>query len=444
MSDQKLTRRGLVRHGALSMSAAALGATLAASNVNAASPDVSDAIKTSSVFGLRSDQSAPANRKALQNAIDWASSCGGMVFIEPTDEPYAVESGVVLRQNASLIGVNAAVPRGTSHPQKPQPVGSVFRIESEDQPFITVESATQLRGLQFWYPAQTRTNPTKVIEYPPTVARSPSKPVFGVNLIDLTFFGDFMTFDFTSPKANEGKITELIRVEHCYAYPLSGRFFDLTHCYDIPRVLHCHVNPAIRRLIDGDLKRDVIDSVIARKTYAYRIDRTDNAQLMDLFTFGTYGGIWLGEATYGQLTNFNLDCVVNGIYKGGDSQFNRNWQIAQGSIIANCGKTVHDNHPIIIEGKGHTTLSAVESFSGPNGAITTPTIPVDGKDLTLSQDYLCINGSEELTISLLGCRMAHYYADDPITINNPNAQVIAQACFARRAHGPKTVAYHRG
>jgi hypothetical protein len=30
---------------------------------------------------------------------------------------------------------------------------------------------------------------------------------------------------------------------------------------------------------------------------------------MDVFTFGTYGGIYLGPATYGQLTNFNFDCV---------------------------------------------------------------------------------------------------------------------------------------
>ena len=34
---------------------------------------------------------------------------------------------------------------------------------------------------------------------------------------------------------------------------------------------------------------------------------------MDIFTFGTGGGIRLGAATYGQLTNFNFDCVTVGV-----------------------------------------------------------------------------------------------------------------------------------
>src|ERR1043165_2074956 len=59
--------------------------------------------------------------------------------------------------------------------------------------------------------------------------------------------------------------------------------------------------------------------------------------LMDLFTFGVYGGVYLGPVTYGQLSSFNLDCVTVGIHKLGDGTFNRNWQIAQGSIIANTG-----------------------------------------------------------------------------------------------------------
>ena len=64
-------------------------------------------------------------------------------------------------------------------------------------------------------------------------------------------------------------------------------------------------------------KREIIDAVIANQTYAFYIDHTDNAQLMDVFTFGTYGGIYLGAESYGQLTNFNLDCVTIGIYKNG-------------------------------------------------------------------------------------------------------------------------------
>ena len=164
----------------------------------------------------------------------------------------------------------------------------------------------------------------------------------------------------------------------------------------------------------------MVDSVVARKTFTYWIDHTDNAQVIDAFTFGTYGGIYLGPASYGQMTNFNFDCVTVGIHKLGDSTFNRNWQIAQGSIIANTGEKVQDVHPIIIEGEGHTALSNVEAFSGGNGALTT---------LDESEDFLLIRGDRKLTVSMFGCRMRNYRADKPITVQNDKAIVQAVACI---------------
>ena len=150
------------------------------------------------------------------------------------------------------------------------------------------------------------------------------------------------------------------------------------------------------------------------------IDHTDNAQMMDVFTFGTYGGIYLGPATYGQLTNFNLDCVCVGVHKCGDSTFNRNWQISQGSIIANAGPTQEDVHPLIIEGEGHTSLVNIEAFSGLNGVLT-----AYGK----SQDYMIVRGDKKSTISMFGCRMRNYINDHPFTIENPNSIIQAVACI---------------
>ena len=357
------------------------------------------------------------NRKNLQNAIDWAAPRGAALYVEPADEPYRVDGGLILKANASLIGAHGPVGRGTRHPEKRQPVGSVFAIEDKENPFITVEHATQIRGIQFWYPQQTLRNPDHIIEYPATIQCSKEKGAQGVTLSCLTFYGEFFAMDFA---ARRGAIVEQILFEHCYGYPLSGRFIHIDYCYDIPRILHCHVNPANRRFIDGGYSRAVNDSVIARKTFTYWIDHTDNAQLMDLFTFGVYGGIYLGPATYGQLTNFNLDCVTVGIHKLGDNTFNRNWQISQGSIIANTGPRIEDVHPIIIEGKGHTALTNVEAFSGPNGALTT---------LNISQDFMLVRGNDKLTISLFGCRMRNYAADHPFTIQNPNAVIRALACF---------------
>jgi hypothetical protein len=142
--------------------------------------------------------------------------------------------------------------------------------------------------------------------------------------------------------------------------------------------------------------------------------------VIDVFTFGTFGGIRLGPASYGQMTNFNFDCVTVGIHKLGDSTFNRNWQIAQGSIIANTGPRLEDVHPIIIEGKGHTALSNVEAFSGGNGALTT---------LNESQDFLLVRGDDTLTVSMFGCRMRNYRAEQPLAIVNAAAIVQAVACI---------------
>ena len=370
-------------------------------------------------FGVTPGNTPEDNAAALQKAIDWAARRGAALFVEPTEEPYRVAGGVVLRSNVSLIGVHGPVGRGTRHPDKAQPVGSVFAITDETRPFLTVENATQVRGIQFWYPQQTATKASLIIKYPPTIQVSHEKGAQGVTLSCLTFFGEYLAMDFAASKA---KICEQILIEHCYGYPLGGTFIRVDYCYDIPRILHCHVNPAIRRFIDGGYRRDVIDAVMARKTFCFVIDHTDNAQLLDVFTFGTWGGVHLGPESYGQLTNFKLDCVAVGILKEGDNAFNRNWQIAQGSVIANAGAPLADIHPIIITGRGHTSISNVECFSGHNDALTTV-----GK----SQDFLLVQGTERLSVSLMGCRMRNYAAVDPITLVNPNAIIQAVACVDR-------------
>jgi hypothetical protein len=371
-------------------------------------------------FGVAATNTPAANKAALQQAIDWAAPRGAALFVDPSDEPYPVDGGLVLRRNASLVGVHGPVGRGTRHPDKPQPVGSVFRIEDDTQPFITVEGATQLRGLQFWYPRQTLNDPAKIIKYPPTIQVSRTKPAQGVTLSCLTFYGEFLAMDFNAARAQP---CEQILFEHCYGYPLSGEFIRIDYCYDIPRILHCHVNPSNQRFIKGGYSRAVIDAVVAARTFTYAINHTDNAVLIDLFTFGVYGGVYLGPATYGQLSNFNLDCVTIGIHKLGDGTFNRNWQISQGSIIANTGPKLEDIHPIIVEGQGHTALANVEAFSGGNPALTT---------LGKSQDFLLVRGDKKLTVTLTGCRMRNYVADAPITRLNTNAIVQAVACVDKQ------------
>lgn len=360
---------------------------------------------------------AEVNKQNLQKAIDWAATNGAALFVEPTAKPCEVAGGLLLKKNVSLIGVNGPVPRGTRHPELRQPVGSVFAIRDASRPFITVESGPQIRGIQFWYPEQSISDPAKVIAYPSTIQVSQLSNTEGVTLSSLTFYGEYLAMDFNATPQHP---CELILIEHCHGYPLGGEFIRIDYCYDVPRILHCHVNPAIQRQLGGQYPKAMVDAVVARKKFTYAINHTDNAQLMDIFTFGNYGGIWLGPATYGQLTGFNFDCVAVGIQKLGDSSKNRNWMIAQGSIIANTGSKLEEVHPLIVEGKGHTALSNVEAFSGGNAALS---------NFGMSWDFLTVRGDERCTVSLSGCRMRDYKSAKPITLLNPNAVVQADACI---------------
>lgn len=367
-------------------------------------------------FGVLPGNSPEENKRNMQKAIDWASPLGAALWIEPTDTPYPMDGGIILKRNVSLIGAQGPTGRGTADATRSHPVGSVFAITDTNNPFIITESATTLRGIQFYYPEQTHQKAADIIPYHPTIQAKKGENVQGVTLSCLTFYGEYIAMDYLcTPKA----ICEQILIEHCYGYPLSGQFVRIDYCYDIPRILHCHINPSNMREFRRTFNKEVIDAVIANPTFAFYIDHTDNAQLMDVFTFGTYGGIYLGNETYGQLTNFNLDCVTIGIHKLGSQTKNRNWMIAQGSIIANAGKSVEEIHPIIIEGQGHTAISNVEAFSGENGALTA---------IGQSYDFLLVKGDKPLTISLFGCRMRNYVSSSPITLLNPHARIQAVAC----------------
>ena len=370
-------------------------------------------------FNVKPGNNAALNKVNLQKAIDWASVSGAALYVEPSEEPYFVDGGLVLKKNVSLVGVHGPTHRGTVHSTKKQPVGSVFAITDKENAFITVETGTQIKGIQFWYPEQTIKDPSAIIPYKATIQVSQTSKAQGVFLSCLTFYGEYLAFDFNASRENA---CELMTFEHCYGYPLSGEFIRMDYCYDVPRILHCHVNPAAQRYIGGQYSRDVVDAVIAKKTYAYTINHTDNAQIIDLFTFGTYGGILLDSESYGQLTNFNFDCVAVGILKRGNNTKNRNWQIAQGSIIANTGEKVENIHPIIIEGQGHTSLSNVEAFSGGNGALTT--VPENQ-----SWDFLLVRGDKKLTVSVWGSRMRNYVSDSPVTVENEQAIIYMSGCF---------------
>ena len=100
---------------------------------------------------MKPENSSTLNKINLQKAIDCASVSGAALWVEPSKEPYHIDGGIILRNNVSLIGVHGPTARSTKHPTKKQPVGSIFKITDKDNVFITVESAAQIKGIQFWY-----------------------------------------------------------------------------------------------------------------------------------------------------------------------------------------------------------------------------------------------------------------------------------------------------
>lgn len=374
------------------------------------------AMKSIQDYGVLPANSPETNRLNLQKAIDEASVTGAALYVTPVENGYPIASGIKLRKNVSLIGVHGPIGRGTCNVANDGPTGSVFVIKDRNNPFIKVESATQMRGIQFYYPDQSFTDPRKVIKYPATIIMDDASKVEGVTLSCLTFYGEWEAMDF---KAKAPNICEQILFEHCYGYPLSGKFISIDRCYDIPRILHCHINPANGREFGRTFSRSIVDSVVEQGTYSYWIEHTDNAVIVDIFTFGTFGGIYLGKETYGQFTSFNFDCVKVGIYKDGGNDFNRDWMISQGSIIANAGTDIHLIHPFIITGYGHTSITNVVAFSGDNHALT---------NSRSSYDFVKVEGDKPLTLYVSGCRMDNYVSDSPITLDNENARIRLKNC----------------
>ena len=367
-------------------------------------------------YGVLPSNPPELNKRRLQKAINDASPKGLALYVEPCENGYKIDGGIILKKNVSLVGAHGPTGRGTSNNKSNGPAGSVFVITDKNNPFITVESATRIEGIQFYYPEQTTTDPAKIIKYPATIEVSKTTISQGVTLRDLTFYGEYFAMNF---EANPKHVCEQLLFENCYGYSLGGKFISIDYCYDIPRIINCHINPDNMRLFGHRFNSKIVGEVLKEKTFAYTINHTDNAQLIGDFTFGTYGGAFLGAATYGQMTNFNYDCVTVGIFKDGNNDFNRNWQISQGAIIANAGDNLSEIHPFVITGSGHTAITNVDAFSGVNNAV-----PNLGK----SNDFMLIQGDGHPTISIVGCRMRNYESTFPVTIKNSKAKVQMVSC----------------
>src|SRR4051812_47625426 len=93
--------------GVLALGAARVDAQMPAPAAAAAA--AAGPMKSIREFGVLPENDAAVNKANLQKAIDWAAARGAALYVEPSDEPYRVDGGVVLRMNASLIGPHGPV-----------------------------------------------------------------------------------------------------------------------------------------------------------------------------------------------------------------------------------------------------------------------------------------------------------------------------------------------
>jgi len=350
--------------------------------------------------GVLPSNTAEQNKKALQNAINEAAKTGANLYVTPCDGGYKCSAGILLKKGVSLVGA--------------QTPGSSFVITDTDQPFITVESNTGIQGIQFYYSQQSWNKASELKEYKPTIQMDSDQDVSAVTLRQLSFYGEWEAMNFV-PKGDA--ICELILVQDCHGYSLGGKFITIDKCNDTPRILQCSVDPTV---YDGKtFSKEVIAKVISRKAYAVSISNSLNAVIEGLEVVGNYGGLYMGAASDGSLTNFTFKHVtVGACHEGSDSSVNA-WEIAQGSVVANAGAAVADAHSFVVKGMGRTSITDVNATSRTSEIVET---------LSGSNDFILFDGEKALSVSVYSCKMSGYQAADPFNVKNSKAVIAARNC----------------
>src|SRR3546814_13590086 len=79
-------------------------------------------------FGVLPTNEASVNARNLQKAIDWATSRGATLYVEPAEITYPIDGGIILKKNVSLVGANGPTQRAPRHPEAKRPARRMFAI----------------------------------------------------------------------------------------------------------------------------------------------------------------------------------------------------------------------------------------------------------------------------------------------------------------------------
>ncbi len=166
----------------------------------------------------------------LQGLLHLRAAQGGGTVLLPAGR-YLCSGPLTLPVGVTLAGVAQATPRVSEVNQ-----GSVMLItggkgDAAETPFIEMHSNSVLRGLVFFYPEQTATNPP--IPYPWTVASAGGD---NMSIIDCLMINPYQAVDFGSRASGRHFIRNLsAQVLH------RGIYVD--RCYDVGRIENVHLWP---------------------------------------------------------------------------------------------------------------------------------------------------------------------------------------------------------
>lgn len=365
--------------------------------------------------GIASGNSASANKAALQALIDANTVVGATIYFT---DPVPMAGGINMKSNIKFEGNNftafkGSLPVGNATPaQGTTPSGAAFLITDTVNVFITCHENTAIDGIIFYYPSQAYTTTTpgaSLIVYPITIQKA-TGTVRSCSFTRLTFVGNTQCFQFTSDD-NSDLVFDLI-----YAYPLGGRFLQLTNCLDIPRITRCHINPGVGWAFLGfPVTTNIIDYVAASGAPTFDINATDEFMMAEDFVFGVNTG-WRIQNSYGTLVNCNADMVETGVYMTLTSDYKYVALTSFSCILG--GGTRANRNAVVFDGTGGKLFaSSFQGDVGTNGAVPSSSVPG-------ASSLIKVSGSGTQRVSLIGVRSVSTAGSFDNFINQVNGASI--------------------
>lgn len=285
--------------------------------------------------GLTDDTSA------IQKALNLAQYVGGSVVIKPTIEGYLINGNLTVPKFVSIIGDigRAAVNTPYDVVTNVDNTGPTFLITNITNPAISmVGGGSAIRGIRFYYPNQTDTNPP--IVYPSTIFLNTGAG--DVTIENCVFVNAYIGID-------AYRNHQRLNVRNCVMWCMKTNIqIDLSS--DVDRIENVQIWP----LWSKDISTGKSMEYIQNNGIGIKIARADNIILRGLFVIEQSIGLFLTSSVngtaYGVLTDSSFESNTINIKIDALN--------AQNSFsITNCKFSIANDLPLITSGYGIVTNS---------------------------------------------------------------------------------------